>query len=219
MGIGSLPDAVLRALTAHRHLGVHSEMWSDGALELLLCGTVDNSLKKIHPGRTVAGFVMGSKRLYDHIHDNPAVLGLDIAFVNNPVNIALNPKVVAINSAIEIDLTGQVCADSIGPRIISGAGGQIDFIRGAALSQAGKPIIALTNRTRKGVSRIVPMLKQGAGVVTTRAHVHYVITEYGVADLFGKNLAQRSKALIAIAHPDEREFLEKSWHEVYRERS
>lgn len=215
MGIGSVPDAVLAALKDRRHLGIHTEMWSDGALELIRLGAVDNSLKKIHPGRTVSGFVMGSQALYDFIHDNPSVVELDIGYVNNPINISRNPKVVSINSAVEIDLTGQVCADSIGPRIISGAGGQIDFIRGASLSPGGKPIIAMTSRTRKGISRLVPTLKAGAGVVTTRAHVHYVITEHGIADLYGRTLSQRAKSLIAIAHPDDRELLERDWHAVY----
>ncbi|MEW6057628.1 MAG: acetyl-CoA hydrolase/transferase C-terminal domain-containing protein [Bdellovibrionota bacterium] len=215
MGIGTIPDAVLAELKGHRHLGIHTEMWSDGALELIRCGVVDNSQKKMHPGRTVSSFIMGSKRLYDFVHDNPSVVGLDVGYVNSPINIARNPKVVAINSAVEIDLTGQVCADSIGPRVISGAGGQIDFMRGASLSIGGKPIIALTSKTRKGISRIVPMLKQGAGVVTTRAHVHYVITEHGVVDLYGLTLAQRAKALISIAHPEEREKLEKAWREIW----
>ena len=212
MGIGSIPDAVLGALKGHKHLGIHTEMWSDGALELLRCGAVDNSLKKIHPGKTVSGFVAGSKALYDYIDDNPSVVGLDIEYVNNPENIARNPKVAAINSAVEIDLTGQVCADSIGTKIISGAGGQMDFIRGATLSAGGKAIIALTSTTKKGVSRIVPTLKLGAGVVTTRAHVHYIITEFGIADLYAKTLSQRAKALIAIAHPSEREALDRAWH-------
>jgi len=215
MGIGSIPDAILGALKGHRHLGIHSEMWTDGALELLKCGAVDNSKKVIQPGRTVSGFVMGSQTLYDFINDNPSVVGLDIGYVNNPINIARNPKVVDINSAVEIDLTGQICADSIGPRVISGAGGQMDFIRGASLSPGGKPIIAITSRTKKGMSRIVPTLKPGAGVVTTRAHAHYVVSEYGVADLYGKTLAQRAKALIAIAHPEEAEGLERAWHEIY----
>ena len=210
-GIGSIPDAVLSALKGHRRLGIHTELWTDGALELIRSGAVDNSQKKIHPGRTVSGFVIGSKALYDFIHDNPSVVELDIGYVNNPYNIARNPKVVAINSAVEIDLTGQVCADSIGSRIISGAGGQMDFIRGASLSPGGKPIIALTSRTQSGIPRIVPMLQSGAGVVTTRAHVHYVITEYGVANLYGKNLSQRAKALTEIAHPEDRENLEKAW--------
>ena len=211
MGIGSIPDAVLSALKDRKHLGIHSEMWTDGALELLRLGVVDNSLKKIYPGRTVSGFLMGSRALYDFIHDNPSVVQLDIGYVNNPVNIARNPKVVAINSAVEIDLTGQVCADSIGARIISGAGGQMDFIRGASLSPGGKPIIALTSQTKHGLPRIVPTLKSGAGVVTTRAHVHYIITEYGIADLYGKTLDQRAKALISIAHPKDREELEFFW--------
>jgi acyl-CoA hydrolase len=190
-------------------------MWSDGALELIRCGAVDNSRKAVHPGCTVSGFVMGSKAVYDFIHDNPSVIQLDIGYVNNPVTIARNPKVVAINSAVEIDLTGQVCADSIGTRIISGAGGQMDFIRGASLSPGGKPIIALTSRTKRGASRIVSMLKPGAGVVTTRAHVHYVITEFGIADLYGKTLAQRAKALISIAHPGDQEQLERAWRTDY----
>lgn len=211
MGIGSIPDAVLGSLKDRKHLGIHTEMWSDGALDLIRCGAVDNSRKVVHPGCTVSGFVMGSQAVYDFIHDNPSVIQLDIGYVNNPVNIARNPKVVAINSAVEIDLTGQVCADSIGPRIISGAGGQMDFIRGASLSPGGKPIIALTSRAKHGDSRIVPMLKQGAGVVTTRAHVHYVITEYGIADLYGLSLEQRANALIAISHPEDRDGLERTW--------
>jgi 4-hydroxybutyrate CoA-transferase len=215
-GIGSIPDAVLRALRGHKHLGIHSEMWSDGALELIRCGAVDNSRKKIHPGKTVAGFVMGSRDLYDFIDDNPSVAQLDIGYVNAPNTIARNPKVVAINSAVEIDLTGQVCADSIGSKIISGVGGQMDFIRGAALSEGGKPIIALTSRTNRGVPRIVSTLRSGAGVVTTRAHVRYVVTEFGVADLYGKTFSERSKELIRIAHPADREFLEREWFEKYR---
>lgn len=214
-GIGAIPDAVLASLKNHRHLGIHTEMWSDGTLELIKCGAVDNSRKIIYPGKTVSGFIIGTKAVYDFIHDNPSVVQLDIGYVNNPVNIARNPKVVAINSAVEIDLTGQVCADSIGSRIISGVGGQMDFIRGASLSPGGKPIIALTSRTRKGISRIVPVLKPGAGVVTTRAHVHYVVTEYGIADLYGKTLRERAKELIQIAHPEDREPLEKSWHQYF----
>lgn len=210
MGIGSIPDAVLSALTSHRYLGIHSEMWTDGALKLIQSGAVDNSKKKIHPGRSVSGFVMGSKALYDFIHDNPSVVQLDIGYVNSPHNISRNPKVIAINSAVEVDLTGQICADSVGPRIISGAGGQMDFILGASYSDGGKSIVAFTSRTKSGLSRIMPMLKTGAGVVTPRSHVHYVITEYGIADLYGKNLGQRAKALIAIAHPSQREFLERA---------
>lgn len=216
IGIGAIPEAVLGALKGHRHLGIHTEMWADGALDLIQCGAVDNSLKTIHPGKTVSGFVIGTKALYDFIHDNPSVVQLDIGYVNNPTNIARNPKVAAINSAIEIDLTGQVCADSIGSRIISGVGGQMDFIRGASLSPGGKPIIALNSRTRKGVPRIVSSLRLGAGVVTTRAHVHYVVSEYGVADLYGKTLRERARLLIEIAHPQDREALDRAWREGLR---
>lgn len=211
VGIGAIPDAVLKSLKDRRHLGLHTEMWSDGALELIQCGAIDNSRKKVHPGKSVSGFIIGNKAVYDFIHDNPSIIQLDIGYINNPTTIARNPKVVAINSAVEIDLTGQVCADSVGSRIISGVGGQMDFIRGASLSPGGKPIIALTSRTKHGLSRIVPVLKSGAGVVTTRAHIHYVITEYGVASLYGKTLSERSKALIEIAHPDDRETLTKAW--------
>ncbi|MFZ9594645.1 MAG: acetyl-CoA hydrolase/transferase family protein [Bdellovibrionia bacterium] len=211
MGIGSIPDAVLEALVHHRHLGIHSEMWSDGVLKLVQSGAVDNSKKKIHPGKIVSGFVVGTQALYDFIDDHPAVVQLDSAFVNDPSVIAQNPKVVAINSAVEVDLTGQICADSIGARVISGTGGQMDFIRGASLSPGGKAIIALTSRTLQGEPRIVPVLKEGAGVVTTRAHVHWVITEHGVADLYGKNFDQRAQALIQIAHPEDQEGLRQAW--------
>ncbi len=206
-GIGAIPEAVLAALGGHKHLGMHTEMWSDGALELLRTGVIDNSRKAVHPGRTVSGFVMGTRALYDYIDDNPSTIQLDIGYVNNAAVIARNPKVVAINSAVEIDLTGQVCADSVGPRVISGVGGQMDFIRGASLSPGGRPIIAMTSRTAKGASRVVPMLRPGAGVVTTRAHVHFVVTEHGIADLYGKTLHERARALIAIAHPADRDGL------------
>ena len=215
-GIGSVPDAVLASLKGHRRLGIHTEMWSDGALDLLQCGAVDNSEKAVHRGKTVSGFIMGTRRVYDFIHDNPSVAQLQIDYVNNPVVIARNPRVAAINSAVQVDLTGQVCADSIGPRIISGVGGQMDFMRGAALSPGGKPIIAMTSRTRRGVGRIVSGLTPGAGVVTTRAHVHYVVTEHGVADLAGKTLRERASALVAIAHPDDRARLEREWGSLHR---
>ncbi|MCM2279715.1 MAG: 4-hydroxybutyrate CoA-transferase [Oligoflexia bacterium] len=215
-GIGSIPNAVLEALVGHKHLGIHTEMWSDGALKLIKCGAVDNSRKSVHPGKTVSGFVIGSQELYDFVHDNPSVVNLVIDYVNNPATIKRNPRVTAINSAVEVDLTGQVCADSIGPNIISGVGGQMDFMRGAALSPGGKPILALTSRTTKGIARIVPTLKLGAGVVTTRAHVHYVVTEHGIADLFGKTLNERARALISIAHPADREFLDRQWHEIHK---
>ena len=208
-GIGSIPNAVLAALHDHKDLGVHTEMFSDGLIDLSEKGVVNGSRKVKHPGKIVAGFVMGTQRLYDFVHDNPQVLMLDIAYVNDSAVIRRNPKVTAINSAIEVDLTGQVCADSIGTRLYSGVGGQMDFIRGASLSEGGKPIIALPSQTSKGESKIVPFLKEGAGVVTTRAHVHYIVTEYGVANLYGRNLKQRAKALIEISHPDHRERLDR----------
>lgn len=207
MGIGAIPDAALAALTGHRNLGVHTEMFSDGLIDLIARGVVTGAHKRVHPGKVVSGFVMGTRRVYDFIDDNPQVVLLDISYVNDTAVIRKNPKVTAINSAIEVDLTGQICADSIGSRIYSGVGGQMDFIRGASLSEGGKPIIALPSTTSKGESRIVPQLKPGAGVVTTRAHAHYVVTEYGIADLYGKNLRQRALALIDIAHPSHRDTL------------
>ncbi|GIV61576.1 MAG: 4-hydroxybutyrate CoA-transferase [Rhodothermaceae bacterium] len=209
MGIGAIPDAVLAALGNHRDLGVHTEMFSDGVIDLVEKGVITNARKTRHPGKIVSTFLIGTRRLYDFVDDNPQVAMLDVAYVNDTAVIRRNPKVTAINSAIEVDLTGQVCADSIGTRLYSGVGGQMDFIRGASLSEGGKPIIALPSTTKNGISRIVPYLKQGAGVVTTRAHVHYVVTEYGVANLYGKNLRQRARALIEIAHPDHREALER----------
>ncbi|MCC6277574.1 MAG: acetyl-CoA hydrolase/transferase family protein [Oligoflexia bacterium] len=207
MGIGSIPDAVLEALKGHKHLGIHTEMWAQGALDLIKTGVVDNSKKKVHPGKTVSAFIFANKAVYDFIHDNPSIVQLETDYVNHPVVIARNPKVVAINSAVEVDLTGQVCADSVGTKIISGVGGQMDFMRGAAISTGGKPVIAITSRSKKGHSRIVSTLRPGAGVVTTRSHVHYVVTEYGIADLYGKTLSERAQALIAIAHPEDRENL------------
>ena len=215
IGIGAIPNAVLASLGNHRGLGVHTEMFSDGVVDLVEKGVITNENKAIHPGRIVSGFVSGSQRLYDFIDDNPNVFLLDIGFVNDTHVIRQQPKMTAINSAVEIDLTGQICADSIGTRTFSGVGGQMDFVRGASLSQGGKPIFAVTSVTNKGVSRIVPLLKPGAGVVTTRAHVHYVVTEFGIADLYGKNLRQRATALIEIAHPDHREELEKAAFERF----
>jgi acyl-CoA hydrolase len=215
MGIGAIPDAVLKCLGNHKDLGVHTEMASDGVIDLFEKDVINNRYKRIHPNKAVVGFALGSRRLYDYVDDNPAFAFLDIDYVNDPHVIRRNPKVVAINSAIEIDLTGQVCADSIGMQQFSGVGGQMDFIRGASLSEGGKPIIAISSRTAKGVSRITPMLKPGAGVVTTRAHVHYVVTEFGVANLYGQNLSQRAKALINIAHPDDREMLDKALFERF----
>jgi acyl-CoA hydrolase len=215
VGIGAIPNAVLSQLGNHKDLGIHSEMFSDGILPLVEKGVITGRYKKKRPEKIVGGFVLGSGALYDFINDNPIVELLDIGYVNNTYNIMQNPKVTAINSAMEVDLTGQVCADSIGSKIYSGVGGQMDFIRGASLSEGGKPIIALPSRTRSGAPRIVPVLKQGAGVVTTRAHVHYVVTEYGIANLYGMNLRQRAKALINIAHPDDREMLEKAVCEMF----
>lgn len=215
-GIGAVPDAVLSSLHGHKHLGFHTEMWSDHALSLIESGAVDNSRKVVHPGVTVSSFVVGTKRVYDAIHDNPFFVQLPADEVNNPSIIARNPCVAAINSAVEIDLTGQVCADSVGSRIISGFGGQVDFIRGASLSKGGVPVIAIRCRTAKGHSKIVPTLRPGSGVVTTRAHVHFVVTEYGIADLYGKTISERAKSLIAIAHPEDREHLEKSWFDLFR---
>ena len=215
MGIGSIPNAVLCSLGNHKDLGIHTEMFSDGLIDLVESGVVNGSKKAKHPGKIVAGFVMGTQRLYDFVNDNPQVLMLDIAYVNDTAVIRRNPKATAINSAIEVDLTGQVCADSIGTRLYSGVGGQMDFIRGASLSEGGKPIIALHSVTARGESKIVPFLKQGAGVVSTRAHVHYIVTEYGVANLYGKNLRQRAAELVKIAHPDHREALEREAHELF----
>lgn len=207
MGIGAIPNAVLAALSGHRRLGVHTEMFSDGLIDLVGSGVVTGEEKTLYRGKVVSGFVSGTRRLYDFVDDNPRVLLLDIANVNDTSAIRKLPKMTAINSAIEIDLTGQVCADSIGTKLYSGVGGQMDFVRGASLSPGGKPIFALPSTTARGESRIVPLLKPGAGVVTTRAHVHFVVTEHGVADLYGKNLRQRATALIDIAHPDHREAL------------
>ncbi len=216
MGIGTIPDAVLKALTNHKDLGIHTEMLSDGVIDLFESGVINNRKKKIHPHKAVTGFAIGTRRLYDYVDDNPAINFLDIDYVNDPHVIRRNPDVVAINSAIEVDLTGQVCSDSIGSLQYSGIGGQMDFMRGAALSEGGKPIIALTSRTHKGVPRIVPCLKEFAGVVTTRGHIHYVVTEYGIAYLYGKNLRQRAKLLIDIAHPDDRETLTRACFERFK---
>jgi acyl-CoA hydrolase len=208
MGIGGIPNAVLTYLTNHKNLGVHTEMFSEGIVDLVEKGIVNGSQKKLNRYKIVSGFAMGTRRLYDFMDDNPEIEMLDIAYVNDTANIRQNPKVTAINSAIEIDITGQVCADSIGLRMFSGVGGQMDFMRGAALSNGGKPIIAITSNTLKGVSKIVPSLKPGAGVVTTRAHARFVATEFGIAELFGRNLRQRAESLRDIAHPDHREELD-----------
>lgn len=216
MGIGTIPDAVLKCLHNHKDLGIHTEMISDGIVDLVDKDIVNNKYKGTHLNRSITSFAFGTKKLYDYIDDNPSFAFMDVEHVNYPINIMKNKKMVAINSAIEIDLTGQVCADSIGTFQFSGIGGQMDFMRGAALSEGGKPIIAISSRTKKGVPRIVPFLKPGAGVVTTRGHIHYVVTEFGVAYLYGKNLRQRAKALIDISHPDDREMLDKSTFDRFK---
>lgn len=211
MGIGAIPDAVLANLIGRQDLGVHTEMISDGVMEALEKGIVTGQRKSLLPGKVVGTFVLGSERLYRFVHNNPLFEMRPADWVNNPFNVARNDNMIAINSALEVDTTGQVCADSIGTRIYSGFGGQLDFIRGAAASNGGKPIIALPSSGKNGtLSRIVPLLKTGAGVVTTRADVHYVVTEYGVAELFGKSLRERAQALIGIAHPNFREELSKA---------
>ncbi len=216
MGVGTIPDAVLNCLKNHKDLGVHTEMCSDGIIELYLNDVVNNKYKNIHPNKTVTSFAIGTRKLYDVLDDNPSFAFLDMDYVNSPIVIMRNDNVIAVNSAIEVDITGQICADSIGTFHYSGIGGQMDFMRGAALSKGGKPITAITSRTKKGLSRIVPMLKPGAGVVTTRGHAHYVVTEYGVAYLHGKNLRQRAHALINIAHPDDRAMLDKAAFERFK---
>ncbi|MFA7686673.1 MAG: acetyl-CoA hydrolase/transferase C-terminal domain-containing protein [Moheibacter sp.] len=215
-GIGAIPDAVLSCLGNHKDLGVHTEMFSDGVVPLIQSGVINNEKKKVLRGKTVTSFVAGTKKVYDFVNDNPSMSFMNVSLVNDSGTIRQNPKVVAINSALEVDLTGQICADSIGTYQYSGIGGQMDFMRGAALSEGGKPIIAIPSVTNKGISRITPFLKQGGGVVTTRGHAHYIVTEYGVVNLYGKNLEQRSKLLISIAHPDHREELEKAHFERYK---
>lgn len=212
MGIGGVPDAVLKCLTGHKGLGIHTEMFSDGVIPLVEAGVVTNEYKKIQPGKIISSFIAGTRKVYDFVDNNPFVNCMNVAYVNDATVIRMNPKVVAINSALEIDLTGQVCSDSLGTYQYSGIGGQIDFMRGAALSEGGKPIIALPSTTHKGVSRIVPLLKEGAGVVTTRGHIHYVATEYGVVNLYGKNMEQRARLLIKLAHPMHREMLEQAYY-------
>ena len=216
MGIGNIPNAVLKNLTNHKGLGIDTEMFSDGVLPLIELGVITGEHKKIKQGKIVTCFAVGTQRLYDFVDDNPSVHFKEAAYTNDTHRIRIQPKVTAINSAIEIDFTGQVCADTIGPYQFSGVGGQMDFIRGASLSEGGKPIIAMPSTTAKGISKIVPYLKQGAGVTTTRAHVHYVATEYGVVNLFGKSLKERARALISIAHPDHQEQLEREMFERFK---
>ena len=215
MGIGAIPNAVLSQLGGHKDLGIHTEMFADGVLPLVEKGVVNGRNKVTDKGKIVSTFLMGSKEVYDFIDNNPGVLMKDVAYTNDPFIIAQNPKFCAINSALQIDLTGQVCADSLGTKFYSGVGGQIDFIYGSSLSKGGKAIIAMPSVTNKGISKIANTLTLGAGVVTTRNHVHWVVTEYGAADLYGKSLQERAKALIGIAHPDHREELERAAYERY----
>ena len=214
MGIGSIPNAALANLSGHKDLGLHTEMFSDGVIDLIENGTINCKYKGTNKGRALATFLIGSQRLYDFVHDNPFIEMRESSYVNDTAVIRKNTKMIAINSAIEVDLTGQVCADSIGAHMYSGVGGQMDFIRGAALSEGGKAIIALPSVTKNGESRIVPHLKQGAGVVTTRSHAQYIITEYGIADLYGKTLKQRAKALVNITHPMHQETVERKYYEM-----
>ena len=214
MGIGSIPNAALSKLHHHKDLGLHTEMFSDGVIDLIEKDIINCNYKGTLRGRVLATFMMGSKRLYDYVNDNPFIEMKESSMVNDTARIRKNPKMVAINSAIEVDVTGQVCADSIGPKMYSGVGGQMDFIRGASLSDGGKAIIALPSITKSGASRIVPYLKKGAGVVTTRAHVQYIITEYGIADLYGKTLRQRVTELVKIAHPNHQEMIDKGYYEL-----
>ncbi|CAF2092199.1 unnamed protein product [Rotaria magnacalcarata] len=216
LGIGPIPDSILMFLSNHKDLSIATEMLSDGVIPLLEKGVITNRYKKFHPGKTTCTFILGTKKLYDFVDDNPTVLAMDASITNDPAQIRQNPRTCAITSALEIDLTGQICSDSLGTIQYSGVGGQMDFMRGAALSKHGKPIIALPSQTSKGVSRIVNTLKEGAGVTATRAHVHYVATEYGVVNLFGKNYQQRAKALIEIAHPNHREALERAAHKRFK---
>ncbi len=215
MGIGAIPNAVLTMLGNHKNLGVHSEMFSDGILPLVESGVVNGKNKKIDNGKMVATFLMGSKKLYDFVHDNPGVLMKDVKYTNRVSVIAQNPRVTAINSALQVDITGQVCADSLGTIFYSGVGGQIDFLRGASLSSGGKPIIAMQSATNKGISKIAPILTPGSGVVSTRANIHWLVTEYGAVNLYGRTLQDRAKLIMSIAHPDAREELDRAAFERF----
>ncbi|MDR1416474.1 MAG: 4-hydroxybutyrate CoA-transferase [Prevotellaceae bacterium] len=215
MGIGASPNAVLAQLGGHKNLGIHTEMFADGVLTLVEKGVINGASKAIDRGKMVSTFLMGSQLCYDFIDDNPMVLMQDVGYTNDPFVIAKNPKVTAINSALQVDLTGQVCADSLGVKFYSGVGGQIDFIYGASLSQGGKAIIAMPSVTNKGVSKIAPTLASGAGVVTTRNHIHWLVTEHGAVNLYGKSLQERAKLIIGVAHPDHREELDKAAFERF----
>ena len=215
MGIGAIPNAVLEQLENHKDLGIHTEMFADGVLKLVEKGVITGAKKGIDTGKMVSTFVMGSPQCYEFLDDNPMVAMMDVGYTNNPYNIARNHKTTAINSALQVDLTGQVCADSLGTKFYSGAGGQVDFIYGASLSQGGKAIIAMPSCTKNGESKISPTLMNGAGVVTSRAHIHYLVTEYGAVDLYGKSLQERAKLIISVAHPDHREALDRAAFERF----
>lgn len=215
MGIGAIPNAVLAQLGGHKNLGIHTEMFADGVLPLVESGVINGANKGIDRGKMVSTFLMGSQKVYDFIDDNPMILMKDVAYTNDPFIISKNPKVTAINSALQVDITGQVCADSIGIKHYSGVGGQVDFIYGASLSQGGKAIIAIPSATKKGVSKIAPVLNLGAGVVTTRNHIHWLVTEYGAVNLYGKSLQERARQIISIAHPDHREELDRAAFERF----
>lgn len=215
MGIGAIPNAVLAQLGNHKNLGVHTEMFADGVLSLVESGVINGAEKTIDRGKMVSTFLMGSKKVYDFIDDNPAVLMMDVGYTNDIAVISKNPKVTAINSALQVDITGQVCADSLGTKFYSGVGGQIDFIRGASMSKGGKPIIAMPSITNKGLSKIAPVLSPGAGVNTTRANMHWFVTEYGAVNLYGKSLQERAKLIISVSHPSHQESLSKAAFERY----
>ena len=215
MGIGALPNALAAQLSCHKNLGLHTEMFADGLLRLIKAGVINGAAKKFDTGKIVSSFLLGSQDVYDFIDHNPDVLMKDIKYTNDPWVISQNPCMTAINSAIEVDFTGQICADSIGTRMFSGTGGQVDFVRGATMSEGGKSITVFASRTKKGMTKIVPTLKSGAGVVTPRSDAHWIVTEYGAVDLFGKSLQERAKLLISIAHPDDRNDLDRAAFERF----
>ena len=215
MGIGAIPNAVLAQLGGHKNLGIHTEMFADGVLDLVKKGVITGSEKVTDKGKIVSTFLLGSQECYDFIDDNPMVAMMDVGYTNDPFIISRNPKMTAINSAVQIDITGQVCADSIGTKFYSGTGGQVDFMYGASRAKDGKAIIAMPSRTTKGLGKIVPAVYEGSGIVSTRAHVHWVVTEFGAVNLYGKSMQERAKLLTSIAHPDDRESLDKAAYERF----
>lgn len=215
LGIGAIPNAVLDQLGRHKNLGIHTEMFADGVISLVESGVINGANKVIDCGKIVSTFLMGSQKLYDFVHNNPQVLMMDVGYTNDPFLIAKNPKVTAINSALQIDLTGQICADSLGTKFYSGVGGQVDFVYGASRSKGGKAIIAMPSVTGKGTSKIAPVLLAGAGIVTTRAHIHWLVTEYGAVNLYGRSLQERARLIISIAHPSHQESLDKAAFERF----